>query len=61
MDIIAACKARAKGNYDRYHMFVECYGQEEWEEFVEDFPLEECYRLMDAVAGHWEEVAATAY
>ena len=57
--VIEACKARAAADYDNFHMFVECYGQEEWVEFVEDMDKQAAFDMMDMVSDHWKENSAT--
>ena len=63
--LIQACKTRADDDYDTFHMFVECYDDDEWIEFVtdeEDAPMtkKECFRIMDVVAEVWADHQAEA-
>ena len=60
--LIARCIARAASDYERFHMFVECNGPEEWREHChhyetgEPLTLAECFSAMDRTANHWADI-----
>jgi len=64
--LIQACKDRAVADYDTFHMFVECYGADEWREFVFEngeslLTKKECFRIMDVIAEDWSDRVAEAW
>jgi len=63
--IIEKAKEFARKNYNKgYDVFVECYGQKEWEEFVsfdgEDLTWKEIKEDMKNMASVWNERRADA-
>ena len=63
--LVARCKAyvTAKADYETnaYDVFVECYGTDEWVDFIGDLTsFDEIVASMEEAVGVWEERRADA-